>query len=679
MLTRAQRATVGANARPPLLVLNTDQHALPRTNPDVAVHVHVYYSDLLPEITRYLQHIPTAFTLYATTDSQLKARQIRNRFRAIEKITALRLHVSPNRGRDLAPMVAELGQQLAEHELVLHIHTKKSPHNPDLRGWRRYLFQSVLGSEGTITAIFREFEKDQSLGVMFPPPYRPILPFVHIGANTDHVYRLLRKMDPDRTKVGRPESWRSCRQALEAVVPQVVTAAWRTSRVSLMANLAQFPAGSMFWLRGKAMKRIANLRLSPEEFEQEAGQDDGTLAHAVERMFVYLASLDGYSARTYLPDSMYHEPLPGALPLTAKHLVETVGASAESILVFDHNLGGGTESYVRGLINVNAANGSVTVRVYYGENGNWIVQVIGADDGCIYAEQDRERVFAALSMLAPKQVVINSVINIPDIEWFVEQVIDLSLRWRARLDCNVHDFYAVCPSQHLLGPDNSYCGVPTALDVCERCLLNNPNTFWEKNHPSSIEQWRRPFKKLFGAGSNIAVFDESSISILRQAFGEGMGRVVLAPHSSLSHFPEVRSRRQSKRVNVGTFGTLTYAKGARVINDLARYVARRRIDMSITLVGDAAVGTVPNVRVLGHYDHQALPKIVRHYDISVFFMASIVPETFSYTITEAMEMGLPIVAFDLGAQGNRVARYKKGVVIPLNSPMEAIAEALVKA
>ena len=37
--------------------------------------------------------------------------------------------------------------------------------------------------------------------------------------------------------------------------------------------------------------------LSYSEFESEVGQLDGTLAHAFERLFVYIAEDNGYSSR----------------------------------------------------------------------------------------------------------------------------------------------------------------------------------------------------------------------------------------------------------------------------------------------------------------------------------------------------------------------------------------------
>ena len=115
------------------------------------------------------------------------------------------------------------------------------------------------------------------------------------------------------------------------------------------------------------------------------------------------------------------------------------------------------------------------------------------------------------------------------------------------------------------------------------------------------------------------------------------------------------------------------------MNELCNYIGNKGQKIPITVVGASMLPTDPRIKVLGSYNVNALPEIVRGNRINVIFMSSIVPETFSYTISEAIKMGLPIVAFDIGAQGARVGKYELGKVIPLGSSPDVILAAIQSA
>ena len=72
---------------------------------------------------------------------------------------------------------------------------------------------------------------------------------------------------------------------------EVVDFACKTLKVSFVYDT--FPAGSMFWFRPDALKRLGSLRMA--NFDVERGLADGTLPHAIERIFCVLAKESGYS------------------------------------------------------------------------------------------------------------------------------------------------------------------------------------------------------------------------------------------------------------------------------------------------------------------------------------------------------------------------------------------------
>ena len=56
----------------------------------------------------------------------------------------------------------------------------------------------------------------------------------------------------------------------------------------------------------------------------------------------------------------------------------------------------------------------------------------------------------------------------------------------------------------------------------------------------------------------------------------------------------------------------------------------------------------------GDYRRDDLVDLIEANGINLFFFPSICPETFSYVIEEMICSALPIVAFDLGAPGERL-------------------------
>ncbi|MEN8250049.1 MAG: class I SAM-dependent methyltransferase [Bacteroidota bacterium] len=360
------------------------------------------------------------------------------------------------------------------------------------------------------------------------------------------------------------------------------------------------------------------------------------------------------------------------------HIYLQKGLLLKPIIIFDHNGGGGANTYSTELVKSIHSNGGMTLRVYCFE-AVWLVELGDVDDNLLFYTSSINNLFEFFSKLQSDSIIINSVYGYPDIRMAISMIIDLASSKKAALEVKIHDFYAICPSPHLSDFEGKYCGVPQLQEVCISCLKQNIGWYhsWypQENRPTDVAQWRKPFAELFEAATAITFFDQSSVEILGRAFDLDANKLKVRPHH-INYFPDNCHVRVVEPLHIGVLGTLSSIKGGTVVNELAKYITKHGLGIPITVVGQSLFPTMSDVKVLGPYESKNLHEIVNNEGINVILMPSIVPETFSYTISEAMKMSLPIVAFDIGAQGRRVDQYIRGKVIPLDSPTQVILTAI---
>jgi lipopolysaccharide biosynthesis protein len=220
-------------------------------NGSIAVHAHIFYTDLAPEIAACLSHMPFDFDLFVSVPSEDVLKACTESFSRIPKLKSLKLAVVQNRGRDIAPMFCAFGKELSNYNYLAHIHSKKSLYNDGAtQGWREYLLTQLLGDTLKIRKIFTLLTGSSRVGFVYPQNYFK-LPY---WANT----------------------WLS-NQPLARIWCQ------RLGICTFTTGYFDYPAGSMFWARMDALKPLFDLNLSLDDFPEERGQKDATFAHCLER------------------------------------------------------------------------------------------------------------------------------------------------------------------------------------------------------------------------------------------------------------------------------------------------------------------------------------------------------------------------------------------------------------
>lgn len=159
------------------------------------------------------------------------------------------VRVFPNQGRDIAPKVFGFAAEHRAHDVVLHLHTKRSLHRSDLSGWLTHILDCLAPTSERTNEIIGRLSDSGPVGMVSPLPH---------------------------SALGVPQ-WGPNRSIAEVVT-------WGRGWPTLPDDTTlTFPAGSMFWARAEALRPLQDLAIPFDAFSTTSALD-GTLAHAVERL-----------------------------------------------------------------------------------------------------------------------------------------------------------------------------------------------------------------------------------------------------------------------------------------------------------------------------------------------------------------------------------------------------------
>lgn len=272
----------------------------------IAIHLHLFYSDLAGEFAGHLRHMPYTYDLFVSVCDAEAGTVAQREFAQLPRCGTLHVEQVENRGRDIAPFFCTFGTALREYTYLLHLHSKKSLYNNGAtQGWREYLCGALLGKPEQIRSIFTLLDSE-GCGIVYPQNYDG-LPYM---ANTW------------LANAARGRTWAQ-RLGLAGQIPH---------------GYFHYPAGSMFWARSEALKPLFDANLKLDDFEPEAGQRDGTLAHCLERLLTLssqsqqlpIAILSDAQAHAWSPWGFHHY-----LSRNHEHLRQSIAATTIKAVAFD--------------------------------------------------------------------------------------------------------------------------------------------------------------------------------------------------------------------------------------------------------------------------------------------------------------------------------------------------------
>jgi len=228
-------------------------------------------------------------------------------------------------------------------------------------------------------------------------------------------------------------------------------------------------------------------------------------------------------------------------------------------------------------------------------------------------------------------------------------------------DFTVHDYHAICPQITLSDEQGRYCGEPSH-DECDRCVQDRPTgasyvdiQTWRSRHAWVLQQAARVIAPSVDVAERIARYHPLAPIIAAEHLGAEARRTVAPPRLE---------RGQPMRIAV--LGVMTTYKGCTLLQACAAAAQRAALPLEFLHIGNLDRRqqhfSFPST---GSYELEELPGLIERFNPHLIWFPARWPETFSYTLSTCLELGLPLAAHAIGAFPERVGGRPWTWIVPV--------------
>lgn len=234
-----------------------------------ALFMHIYSIDMVSICMQYAGYMPENADIYITTDTEEKRQIIDSNFSVFFQ-GRIKIILVQNRGRDVSALLIGLKDYIYQYDYICFIHDKKSDHNTKRsvgESFAYHCYKNIIPSPEFVQNVIDIFDIHPRLGLLVPPPPIHGSYYNIVGCEWQENYSKTIKL---------AKQW-GITVDIDERKPPIA------------------PLGTMFWFRRTALESIFQKDLKYEDFPEEpTGVNDGTIMHAIERLYPFIAQQSGY-------------------------------------------------------------------------------------------------------------------------------------------------------------------------------------------------------------------------------------------------------------------------------------------------------------------------------------------------------------------------------------------------
>ncbi|MCL2722120.1 MAG: rhamnan synthesis F family protein [Treponema sp.] len=239
-----------------------------------AVFAHVYYKDLIDDCFEYLSQVPAEIDIYLSVCDENAKIYAESKFGDLGRKN-YKVMIAGKRGRDLGALLVAFRPFIKNYEYICFVHDKKTAGGKGCTSIGNTFFSmcwdNLLDSTGYIDNVLDLFFENDLLGFLAPPIPHHSFYIKNIG-----------------------NTWTVCYPKTEELAKKLEL------DVEFSPDIQPFAVSTCFWCKTKALNKLFNYEFLFEDFPEEPLPLDGTLSHALERIFIYVAQHHGYYSATAL-------------------------------------------------------------------------------------------------------------------------------------------------------------------------------------------------------------------------------------------------------------------------------------------------------------------------------------------------------------------------------------------
>jgi len=334
-----------------------------------------------------------------------------------------------------------------------------------------------------------------------------------------------------------------------------------------------------------------------------------------------------------------------------------------------HNWGGGLEQWVREFCRSDAAHDNLILRPRgtWGAFGSMLTLHSSPDstepietwtlDPVIPATAARHENYRAIL----RQICYRYGIDRILVSSLIGHSLD-ALRLDVPTAVVCHDYYPFCPALNITfgevctSCDTSRLNECTSSNSNHRFFLNVPPPVWENLRTEFADVVNERSIPLIAPSASVPRHYSDLLPALTTAFH-------VIPHGTRRVSPESLdlSFDAAEPLRIVVLGRLAVHKGLGLLQ--AMMPALREI-AEVYLVGCGETGNEfagqSGVHVIPEYEWELLPDVLQEIRPNLGLLLSTVPETFSYTLQELFDLGIPVIATRLGSFADRIEHGVSG-------------------